>query len=471
MNKVIKSKNLVLLAILIILVILSMLVPISLFPKGPLHITMQILKSVLIIFSWVFFYYLLKMSLFERYKHVYKKEIPRIVLMITRFLTFICAFLSVIVFVLGQSILSFVALGGLLSAGLTFALGELILDAFSGVILETESPFEINDWIKTPEGSEGKVVAINWRTVILETLDGYLIIVPHRKMAQGFINYSKPERSYWDFVEISLDHSIPVDRAERILRAGVMVVPSIHQQKCEVTALKTNESGVTYDVRYMVPDLSVCRKVKHDVIEYVTRHLHNNKLRISEVIGEYAISQGGRPFQEESPLTVEYLINKVDFFSKLPKSIIVQLSHQAKRHLFLEGERIVTEGEAGQSLFLIGEGLVEISIAYKNKGGGKREKKLFRLGFPDYFGEMALLLNEKRSASVTAVMNTVVYEISQDLLKRTLKDNPKAFEKLKKLAREKKEKNKLTKSEMESIKERKEAPSKGLLANLKKFFN
>ena len=83
---------------------------------------------------------------------------------------------------------------------------------------------------------------------------------------------------------------------------------------------------------------------------------------------------------------------------------------------------------------------------------------------------MALLLNEKRSATVKALMNTVVYEISQDVLKAALKDHPKAFEKMAKQAVEKREKNKLTKSQMEKIKEKKTVPSKGLLSNFKKFF-
>jgi small-conductance mechanosensitive channel/CRP-like cAMP-binding protein len=466
----VKNKNLLLLFALILLIIASSLVPISLFPKGSLHITLQILKGFLLTLSWAVFYYLIKVSLFERYKHVYKKEIPRIVLVTTKFLIFVCALLSIIVFVLGQSVLSILALGGLVSAGLTFALGELILDAFSGVILETESPFEINDWIMTLDGAEGRVVKINWRTVVLETLDEYLIIVPHRKIAQGFTNYSKPNKNYWDSIEITLDHTIPVERAERILRAGAMAVPSIFQKKCDVTALKADVSGVTYEVRYMVPDLRVCREVKHDVIDGITQHLHEYHLKVSEVCGEYVISKGGKPFQEESPLTIANLIKKVDFFNELSPSIIANLSESARRLVFYEGEKIVTEGEDGQSMFLIGEGMVEISIAYTSHSGVKKEKKLFRLGYPEYFGEMALLLNEKRSATVRTLMNTVVYEISQDSLKLALKDNPKLFEKLAKQAVDKREKNKMMKTKMEEMKERKAVPSKGLLSNLKKFF-
>lgn len=43
------------------------------------------------------------------------------------------------------------------------------------------------------------------------------------------------------------------------------------------------------------------------------------------------------------------------------------------------------------------------------------------------------------------------------------------FEDLKKLAKDRKEKNKLTKAEMERINERKTPPSKGVLASIEKF--
>lgn len=468
--RMVKNRSMIILAILILVIIATSLIPVSLIPKGSLHITLQIIKGLLVALSWSIFYYLIKITIFDRYKRVYKKEVPRIALISTKFFVFIFTVLSIIVFVFGKSILSIVALGGLVSAGLTFAIGELILDAFSGVILETESPFDVGDWIKTLDDVEGRVVKVNWRTVILENIDEYLIIVPHRKIAQGFINYSKPNRSYWDSVEITLDHSVPVERAERILRAGVMTVPSIHQQKCDVTANKADESGITYEIRYMVPDLIAHREVKHDVIDALTQQLHKYRLRISEVIGEYAISKGGKPYQEESPLTIANLIHKVEFFNSLPSEAVTKLAENANRLLFREGEIIVHEGDEGQSMFLIGEGLVEISITYKDNNNRMRQKKLFDLGYPEYFGEMALLLNEKRSATVKALMNTIVYEISQDALKSTLKNNPKAFVKLAKQAKERREKNLLTKTQMEKMKEQRAAPSKGLLANFKKFF-
>jgi small-conductance mechanosensitive channel len=469
-HTVVKNKNFILFSFLILLIILSTFIPVGSVAQGTFHTALQVLKGFLITLEWFTFYYLIKISIFSRYKQVYKKSVPRIILIMTRFLVFVGAYLSVVVFVLNQSILSFVALGGLLSAGLTFALGELILDAFAGVILETESLFQINDWIKTHEDDEGKVVKINWRTVVLENLEGHLIVVPHRTIAQGFVNYSKPERNFWDSMEINLDQRIPVKRAERILRAAVLDVASIHHKQCEIGASRVSEKGITYEIIYPVPDLPACRRIKHDVIESVTRHLHDYGIKICEYIGEYTCSPQDRPLIDQAPVAAESLLRKIDFLKTLSPDVFIRLSESVQCQSFNEGEKIVREGEEGQSLFLIAEGMVEVSIAYTSNGGAKKEKKLFRMSYPDYFGEMALFLNEKRSATVTALTNVLVYEISQDIFKAALEDTPEIFPRLVKQAQDKKAKNQLTKTEMEKLKEKKIPQAKGLLTNIKKFF-
>jgi len=149
---------------------------------------------------------------------------------------------------------------------------------------------------------------------------------------------------------------------------------------------------------------------------------------------------------------------------------VVDLSKNAVCHHFAKGDKIVSEGDKGQSLFIIAEGMVEVSIAYKEPKGTTKQKPLFRLGYPDHFGEMALLLNEKRSATVTAIMDTIVYEVSQDLLKKVLKENTEIFKQLVKQAKIRKEENKLEKKEMKQL-ENKELPkTKSFLSNIKKFF-
>ncbi|MEI8295614.1 MAG: mechanosensitive ion channel family protein [Alphaproteobacteria bacterium] len=465
-----RNKYITLSLLLFLLIIAAALVPVSLATQDLIHVTLQALRGILIIMIWGTLYYFIKISFFAHYKFVYEKDIPPIVVTVIKFILLVCTFLSIMVFVLGKNVFSIVACASAAGVAVGFALKDLVLDAFAGVVLEVEGHFDLHDWIKADDEEEGRVTQINWRTVTLESHDNYFIIVPNRKLAKGFINYSKPDEFCWDSVEISLDHSIPIDRAARILRAGVMGVPSIYQEQCKATAMRANESGITYEVRYMLPKRKHFRQVKHDVIEHIARHLHEYKLHISELLGEYSISKGGKPYEEEAPLQVENLIKDVEFFKGLPPSTIAKLATNVTTKVFAEGEIIVSEGDSGQSMFLIGEGVVEISIEYETDTGEKKQKTLFQLGYHDYFGEMALLLNESRSATVTTVMDTVVYEIAQDLLKETLKDNPEAFDNLIKQAIDKKEKNKLAKEQMEKLKEEKTDNSKGILTNLKKFF-
>ncbi len=63
-----------------------------------------------------------------------------------------------------------------------------------------------------------------------------------------------------------------------------------------------------------------------------------------------------------------------------------------RERAFEPGEALVAEGEGGIAFFVIEEGEVEVSV------GGRRVRTL---GPGDYFGEMALIDDDARTASVT----------------------------------------------------------------------
>jgi CRP-like cAMP-binding protein len=70
---------------------------------------------------------------------------------------------------------------------------------------------------------------------------------------------------------------------------------------------------------------------------------------------------------------------------------------------------MVREGEAGESLFLIARGVVRVSRQFE---GGRADIATLVAG--DFFGEMALLHDEPRSATVTAVTPCALYELSRE---------------------------------------------------------
>lgn len=74
-----------------------------------------------------------------------------------------------------------------------------------------------------------------------------------------------------------------------------------------------------------------------------------------------------------------------------------------------EGEVIFNEGDAGDCLYLIAQGSVKIS----KKGRGGRQETLTYLPSGDFFGEMALVDNARRSAQASAQRDCVLGCVDQ----------------------------------------------------------
>jgi len=106
--------------------------------------------------------------------------------------------------------------------------------------------------------------------------------------------------------------------------------------------------------------------------------------------------------------TVIRELESVDVFQILDIEETRKLAAHARRLSVGPDTRIVTQDEAGSSLFVVTSGLLK---AYHDEGG--RRVELGTLGPTDYFGEMSLLTGAQRSATVEAVEATELFEITK----------------------------------------------------------
>lgn len=434
-------------------------------------VVFQIIEIVLFLLFWLLVYLVIRKFLMISYRETYQRDIPSLFLSFLRLFFIIFAILSIVVFVFQKSIFSIAALAGLVGAGITFAIGELINDVFSGVILEFEGPLDVGDWIKVGEEKEGVVTEIRWRTIVLRTLDETLVIIPHRDLSKGYTNFSKPDKNSWAMIEVTMDHGVPIERMKRIFGAALKRAPLVHKHDCDVFAFDITAKGVTYQLHYMLSEHLLWREIRSDVVTSVMTMLDSYGLRVSQNLGEYAIYTGEKPPAKVAPLPVSELINKVKFLNHLPPETLDQISKAAVQHSYHPGEKIVSQGDEGKSLFIISEGYVEVSIRYMNELGEEKKNKLFDLGYPESFGEMALLLNDPRSADVIALVDTLVHEISQDVLKEALSGQPELYEKLVQDAQEKKSRNELKRTELARMHEEEVVHQSGVIAQLKELFS
>lgn len=109
------------------------------------------------------------------------------------------------------------------------------------------------------------------------------------------------------------------------------------------------------------------------------------------------------------------VLAEVPLFQQVPKRHLRKLADQAIEARYQPHSRIVRKGERGETFFVILDGTARVQ-------GGRRAK---RLGAGDFFGEMALLDGEVRSATVTAETEVHVMRISRRRFLQMLERDPK----------------------------------------------
>jgi len=88
----------------------------------------------------------------------------------------------------------------------------------------------------------------------------------------------------------------------------------------------------------------------------------------------------------------------IPLFNKLNKRDISTLSNIIHNRNYIPGEYVFYQGDPGIGLYIIREG--EVTITRENEHGEKIKLATFKKG--DFFGELALVDGEKRSASALA---------------------------------------------------------------------
>jgi CRP/FNR family transcriptional regulator, cyclic AMP receptor protein len=123
---------------------------------------------------------------------------------------------------------------------------------------------------------------------------------------------------------------------------------------------------------------------------------------------------------------VEVLRN-VPLFAGIEERDLERLADRFQERTFSEGESVVTEGSTGTSFFVIGEGNATVSV-----GGEVRDN----LGSGDYFGEIALVDEGVRSASIVAATDLRCYFLTPWEFRPFVEEHPQlAWSLLQNLAR------------------------------------
>jgi len=123
-------------------------------------------------------------------------------------------------------------------------------------------------------------------------------------------------------------------------------------------------------------------------------------------------------------------MSQVMLLNHLPPEEIHALVPYVSKRTYKQGTTIITQGDPGDSLFIVESGEVDILDERNNS------KKIATLHADDVLGEMALVTGEPRSATAIAVVDTTVLLILKEHFDRLMRTSPKICDTVKTLVEE-----------------------------------
>lgn len=113
-------------------------------------------------------------------------------------------------------------------------------------------------------------------------------------------------------------------------------------------------------------------------------------------------------------------LKQVPLFSELNESALTLILRKSRTLKFRKSSILMTEGETGESLYLINTGRVKIFLSDEDGN----EITLFIEGPGSYIGEISLLDNAPRTASAVTLEKTEVISISKKDFIDVITENP-----------------------------------------------
>jgi small-conductance mechanosensitive channel/CRP-like cAMP-binding protein len=321
------------------------------------------------------------------------------------------------------------ATSALITVVLGLALQETLGNLFAGLALQLDQPYKQGDWIRVAD-IYGKVEEVTWRATKLKTLDNDYVIVPNGQIAKEVVkNHSFPEIPHSTRVTFGVNFHTSPNRVSKVVYEALSHVDNVLTDPApDVRLHHFSEFTIVYEVKFFIRDFGLLEPTLSAVRKAFWYHLRRNQIEIPFPIRNVYIHDRHEA-EETHEKTIKRLADtlaKVYVFASLADEERLMIADRLVEMRYAEGEMIIREGEQGETFYIIETGEVEV---YLLSAHGNR-KVLTTLHDGEFFGEIALLTGQKRTANVRAITDVRVYRLDKDTFKEVLENKPRILDEI-----------------------------------------
>jgi CRP-like cAMP-binding protein len=317
---------------------------------------------------------------------------------------------------------SLVTTSAVLTAIIGLALQSTLTNVLAGILLHVDRSLGVGDWVQFGL-RKGCIMEIRWRSTVLRTTDGDTVIIPNGQItAQEVYNFSRPLPRHRAQVQIGFHYRHPPNEVCRVLVEAARSVPEVlSNQEPDCFPVEFGDHAIVYTLRYWIDRFDRDADIKGEVLARVWYAAQRAGLEIP--FPTRTIYNQSPPSQDSlaagAPRHRMAVLERVDLFSTLEPAERELLARGLHEKRFAAGEAIIRQGAAGDSMFIIADGRVHVTL-----GQGNINSTLASLSAGDFIGEMSLMTGEPRTATCLAATDVLSYELDHATLQRVLTTRP-----------------------------------------------
>ncbi len=364
--------------------------------------------------------------------------------------------------------LSSAVIGYILGNATQDTLGNLV----SGLALNTEDPFTIGDWV-TIAGHTGRIVDMTWRATCLRTKTDDYIIIPNAAIArEAIVNHSRPTATHGYLLDIGVNYGVSPTKVRNTILTALRGVPEVLSDPApSVWLVAFSDFSIDYKVKFYSRDFARLEHTQSRIMDLIWYHFKRNDIVIPFPIRDVNMRQITREDEalraREDLEAKTSLLAGIDIFNPLSDDERHTLAAELQEAIYAPGEAIIKQDQEGNEFYILKTGKADVSVRR-----GTRDVTVAELTAGQFFGEMAFLTGEKRSATVRAKTDCIVFALSHTVLAHILESNVTLAEDLARILEErhKSAEGQVAAADTSEIAAPSPVPRTILLSRIRRFF-
>src|SRR4051794_2067606 len=308
---------------------------------------------------------------------------------------------------------------GIAAIVLGFATQDLFGGIIAGIALQIAKPYKVGDWLHIQD-KYAEVMEINWRSTRLRTNDGIYVDIPNYQVARNpIINLHYPTEVHAMRLRVGVDYDVPPNRVKDALhRATNLAEGVLPDPPVKVFVMDFADSAVIYEIKFSMGNHRFYNDVCDAIRTNIWYEFRRQQITIPFPIRTLHVQRGPKR-ASDGRSEARAILRAEALFDCMTDIQLENVLQNANIHRYGRGERLIKEGEEGDSMFVMLRGTAAVSVA---RNGTSVRVGAMRQG--DCFGEFSLLTGEPRSATIRAEHDCEVLEIGKPIMAEVLRESP-----------------------------------------------